>query len=459
MKSNVVSRFLLPIFLLAVLVPVFVQGSTTSVYAVSDGSLRSPEPVQAGPVNLYSGIKTVYDFLANPGEVTKVNITSWTAAVVTAATSGITIAMLCGGDYTDQHLLAQMKRNGKPPDPAEPADRDCITNDQYKIEAYAKVGRTPGGLATVASQSLAYFAEESPIPADMAYFINDSFGNTIFTENAYAKELVFGNDVGKVVFILWKVSRNIAVSLSVLILGIVGLMVMLRTKINPQVVASVYNSLPYVPVGIVFIILSYPIVTFVLSVIGPLTKVGFGIGFNIIDQVQSGMIGTTFADKFTYGLNNLISYLNGTAYINFILTIVALLIAVIVVFLVIFKLIQIYVNFIWYIIAAPFVGLVYMIPGRQSILVGFFKKVLADVLTIPIMILVLIAGFGILSLPPVYSGGLPAVIVPLIALQWVSAFLKFSVGIIFMTTSLKIHKMLKESLGVQKGIFYNPQRR
>jgi len=312
--------------------------------------------------------------------------------------------------------------------------------------------------------------DESPVPNDMAYFINDTVGNTIFGENAYA-ESIFGGENGQGfragVFAMWKTSRNIAVSLMVLFVGIVGIMVMVRHKINPNVVASLYNTLPYIPIAVGFILLSYPIVTFILSSVWSLSK--FAIWMAVVNgsSFANGIAGldanSNWYDYMAVGFNNFIRIFNPVNWVSYVFLLMALLAVMFTLFLTLFKILAIYIRFIWYTIVSPFVGLAFMLPGNQGVLVHFLKKIVVDIVSIPIMLFTVFFGLMIVASGSVATsagdGFLGSLFFEALGLNFFWSLARVMLGIIIIWQGRKVGSILRDSLGIQKGIFYNPKQR
>ncbi|MFZ2199744.1 MAG: hypothetical protein WAV40_03070 [Microgenomates group bacterium] len=66
---------------------------------------------------------------------------------------------------------------------------------------------------------------------------------------------------------IWKAFRNLAYSLYIIIFLVIGVMIMLRTKINAQTIISIQNSLPNLLVTLLLITFSYAIAGFVIDLI------------------------------------------------------------------------------------------------------------------------------------------------------------------------------------------------
>lgn len=64
---------------------------------------------------------------------------------------------------------------------------------------------------------------------------------------------------------VWKAMRDVAYLLLVLVIVTIGFMIMLRTKINPQTVISVENSLPKIVIALIYITFSFAIAGFLID--------------------------------------------------------------------------------------------------------------------------------------------------------------------------------------------------
>lgn len=96
---------------------------------------------------------------------------------------------------------------------------------------------------------------------------------------------------------IWKIFRDVTYLLLVIVLIAIGFMVMFRTKINPQTVISVENSLPKIIIALILITFSFAIAGFmidlmymliaiIVSILGPI------LGGNVVEMqkqyIQAG---------------------------------------------------------------------------------------------------------------------------------------------------------------------------
>lgn len=75
------------------------------------------------------------------------------------------------------------------------------------------------------------------------------------------------------VLLLWRASRNIAYALSIIVIIAMSLMIMFRSKVNPQTVITIQSALPKLIIAIILIAFSYAIAGFVFD----LTNLLFGL--------------------------------------------------------------------------------------------------------------------------------------------------------------------------------------
>lgn len=101
-------------------------------------------------------------------------------------------------------------------------------------------------------------------PASSVYWVYSTLQNAGFIQNAYAAEGL-GFASLKPFINIWKIFRDLAYMLLVLILIGIGFMVMFRMKINPQTVISIENSLPKIVITLFLIAFSYAIAGFLID--------------------------------------------------------------------------------------------------------------------------------------------------------------------------------------------------
>lgn len=100
---------------------------------------------------------------------------------------------------------------------------------------------------------------------------------------------------------IWLLFRNLVYLLFVIIIVAIGFMIMFRTKINPQTVISVENSIPKIVIALLLVTFSYPIVGFLID----LMYVSIGLVLLLISTYKGGVAFTpdTLKDMFIFGKN------------------------------------------------------------------------------------------------------------------------------------------------------------
>lgn len=94
-------------------------------------------------------------------------------------------------------------------------------------------------------------------PANKEVWLADTVSNLGLLPKAYAQGIGFTTLTPTLE--LWKVFRNTAYALLIVILLIIGLMIMFRTKVDPRTVISIQMAIPRIIITILLITFSYPI--------------------------------------------------------------------------------------------------------------------------------------------------------------------------------------------------------
>lgn len=113
-------------------------------------------------------------------------------------------------------------------------------------------------------------------PASGVYWVTNTLQKAGFIPQSYAAEGM-GFAMIKPLMNLWKIFRDIAYLVIVVFLIAIGFMIMFRTKINPQTVISVENSLPKIVVALLIITFSFAIAGFLIDAMYLLIILAIGI--------------------------------------------------------------------------------------------------------------------------------------------------------------------------------------
>lgn len=181
---------------------------------------------------------------------------------------------------------------------------------------------------------------------------------------------------------IWRGVRDIAIALSVVVLIIIGFMIMLRVSVAPRTTVTIQNSLPRFAVALLFVVFSFVIAGLMLD---------FG-------RVVQGLIGWVlkgggFAD-FAAGITSavlaiilpiLFGVFTGQIWlilIGFIMIIIFLILFGII----IYKMISRYAMFFILTVFSPLVFIFAALPKGEGLALLWFKKQIANVLAIPVMV-------------------------------------------------------------------------
>lgn len=146
---------------------------------------------------------------------------------------------------------------------------DSLVMESYMWEKDTLVVDTPQSVSSLDPNSpkqttsvLGYLGEgiagvTTNLPASTHVYIADVLHNINPASPAYAQGIGFGSL--SPILGIWKVFRNVAYFVMVLIFMIVGFAIMFRAKINPQTVISIENALPQLVITFVLITFSYAI--------------------------------------------------------------------------------------------------------------------------------------------------------------------------------------------------------
>lgn len=291
-------------------------------------------------------------------------------------------------------------------------------------------GTVDGGLL-MQSTKLVSALYENP-PASSGEWIADVSYNLGFAKPSYAQGIGFS--ALSPLLSLWKVMRNIAYALIIIVLLVIGLMVMFRAKIDPRTVISIQSALPRIVMTLILITFSYPIAGLMIdlmylvlflgiSLVGPVPPgTQAGVAQMQADFANGGGLGRIYASipNITVAMGAIIgpffaglgaSGVIGSQFLGLAalgsgiaVTLVFLLIAVAFIFAVIrifFILLNSYIQILIAVIFAPILLLGQAIPGQSSFS-NWIKNLLANLSVFPVTaILIIVADIVSRS----FSGG------------------------------------------------------
>lgn len=262
----------------------------------------------------------------------------------------------------------------------------------------------------------------NPAASGIAY-VQDTLKNAGIVKPAYAQGIGFSALSTFLPF--WKVTRNIAYSVIIIVMLVIGFMIIFRMKIDPKTVITIQAALPKIVVALLLITFSYPIagffidiMYFAMAIVISLVVNGAGgtIGGATVTNLQStylnANIGDLFGAVFWAGvINNLgmeIASISGVGIVGLITSLIiqtAALTAIAtwggVILLVVFGgflftfvrlfflLLNSYIQLLISVIFAPLILLQEAIPGKSAF-GGWIQNLLANLVVFPATAAVLI---------------------------------------------------------------------
>lgn len=140
-------------------------------------------------------------------------------------------------------------------------------------------------------------------PASGFYWAYSGLHNAGFVPKLLAAEGIGFGALSPILGV-WKVFRDAAFFLIVLVLITVGFLIMFRVKVNPQTVITLENSLPRIVISLLFITFSFAIAGFLIDFMYIATAIGVSIlakntvfhidGADIQSRLFGGAAGTLF---------------------------------------------------------------------------------------------------------------------------------------------------------------------
>lgn len=128
-------------------------------------------------------------------------------------------------------------------------------------------------------------------PASGVYWAYSSLEKAGFVPKSYAAQGI-GFAAMKPIADLWKIFRDAALTILVIVVVTIGFLIMFRVKINPQTVISLENALPRIVITIIFIVFSYAIAGLLIDFMYVIIAI-FASLLNRGDAIQKFLTGGT----------------------------------------------------------------------------------------------------------------------------------------------------------------------
>lgn len=250
------------------------------------------------------------------------------------------------------------------------------------------------------------------IPVNLAFFWNKQIENVPIANRALAAPTIsYSGPYLEVIYYFWELTRNIAYGIVSISILITGFFIITRRKISAQASVSVQMAIPRIVLGLIYITFSYPIGAIAASLA---MRMGWTM-MALVQKITADIISSVFSSVGP-GAGTSIPASIG-AIISLVLTIVVtvwgsgftvitigsilMLIIGVLYLLVLFRIMMVYMNMIFSIIAAPITFAIGIIPGREAMTEDWFKKLAQNVITIAAMIFMAYLSIALLLILPI----------------------------------------------------------
>ncbi len=223
-------------------------------------------------------------------------------------------------------------------------------------------------------------------PFDMRYFASEEFKNVPFVGTALAAgapeyRAPFITDV----YFIWKIMRNLAFGALSLIMLVIGVMMINRSRINPQTVVTIQYALPKIIIAVVLIAFSYPI--------GATLTNFFYYGAGALNNLAANATAPQAAKDLgsmwdsahkQINVGSVFMYIITAILASFVIGVVALIVGVLVclvcivqLILIVIKFFNYYIKMVFEVVLSPFSFVISAVPGNDDRVMNWFKKMLA----------------------------------------------------------------------------------
>ncbi|MBU0649901.1 hypothetical protein KJ605_01625 [Patescibacteria group bacterium] len=237
---------------------------------------------------------------------------------------------------------------------------------------------TSGSLLGIAN-TVEGVVKTEPLPTNLAYFWNDTIAKVPFAGTALAAEVKYANaPLIDTILTIWKTSRNIAFGVLAIVMLVIGIMIMTRKKLSPQLVVTAQYTLPRIALAVILIVFSYPIGAVLASSMRYLADL---MGAVVLGSASTNSLsGGGIAGIIAYILSSLL-FATGAALPIMIVVTVSILVIVVLYITIWIKAILLFMKLIISIIFAPISFALSAIPGNEGMMSNWFKQALVNVLS------------------------------------------------------------------------------
>jgi hypothetical protein len=225
-------------------------------------------------------------------------------------------------------------------------------------------------------------ARKEPLPVNLAYYWNQSIAKVPYVNRALAADGEAWENLPmvKAAYGLWTLTVRVALGLISVVLLYTGLMIVMRKKVNAQLVVSVQYAIPKIIISLLLIIFSYPIGATIASIAWGLFRGAFPLVFD-------ALLGLTPGEDFPSGILFIsliimtLRLAQGGYFYVFLVLIVAVLLLILKM-IVYFKALLIYIKMIFSIMTAPLEFALGAVPGSEDRMKEWFLRMAKYTLTI-----------------------------------------------------------------------------
>lgn len=220
------------------------------------------------------------------------------------------------------------------------------------------------------SYTLENIAYTEPLAVNFAYFWNRNLEKLPVVGGAFAaSESGYNMPLLDAAYSLWELVRNVSLGIISVVLLYTGIMIIMRKKMNSQLVVSVQYAIPKIVIGLLLIIFSYPIGAAITGISWGLFRGATSIVGNAAGLCQ-GQVGR--GDLYLAVLIGVLKTGFGWGrVVVLLLTGLGLVIMSIIVYV---KAILIYLKMVIGVITAPFEMALGTIPGSEGKIMDWFKR-------------------------------------------------------------------------------------
>src|SRR3989338_4257617 len=250
-----------------------------------------------------------------------------------------------------------------------------------------KSARGSGSVLAIATVMGNAVQQKDVLPINLALFFRDEIKDVPIVGNrVYAAGATYDIPLETMVLELWKLARNASYAILSIIMIVIGMMIMVRKKVNPQLIVTVENAIPRVILGVFLITFSYPIGATFIALIEPFKRLGDGIlgqaasnlGNPSFSGVGSGIVTIVAVLMLFSAIAAIVSAGGAAALVTAGIGVGVVIILLIVLYFIVlmvafFKALMIMIRMVMATITSPFTFAVGSIPGKEQMITDWFK--------------------------------------------------------------------------------------